>query len=162
GLAQFLDRLPQLCLLLSFRALVRINCLAVERVAGHATRAAFRRMTARRVVLPLRTAFLAGAIRPEIIHTPPRRRCIVRFLVAPDQRSGPKIRVARQKQGSLLVILVPQEEIGKRQIALIAHAADARVALSADLTLLVEREIRKPVNDAVLRIVMPVGLALGL
>src|SRR5262252_7164499 len=115
-------------------------------MAGHATGARLPSVRAAHVVLPLRATLLAAAIGPEVVEalTNCRARRIAgcrsrRDDVTPNPGALRKVGIPRQE---VLVIEYVREGQNRQGLA-----AQPRVALSANLILLIEREASQPVND---------------
>src|SRR2546428_7022507 len=115
-------------------------------MARHATGARLPRVRAAHMVLPLRAALLAAAIGPEVVEalTNCRAGRIARCRgrrkdVTPKSRSLRKVGITRQE---VLVIEDVREGQNRHRFA-----AQPRVALSANLILLIEGEVSQAVND---------------
>src|SRR5262245_41407353 len=115
-------------------------------MARHATGARLPSVRATHVILPLRAALLAATIRPEVVEalTNCRARRIAgcggrRDDVTPNPRALRKVGVPRQE---VLVIEDVREGQNRHRFA-----AQPRVALSANLILLIEGEVSQAVND---------------
>src|SRR5215510_3046256 len=115
-------------------------------MARHAAGARLPSVRAAHVVLPLRAALFAATIRPEVVEalTDCRARRIAgcggrRDDVTPNPGALRKVGVTRQE---VLVIEYVREGQNRHRFA-----AEPRVALSANLILLIEGEVSQAVND---------------
>ncbi len=115
-------------------------------MAGHATGARLPSVRAAHVVLPLRATLLAAAIGPEVVEALTNRRAgriagcrSRRKNVTPNPCALSKVGVTRQE---VLVIEYVREGQNRQGLA-----AQPRVALSANLILLIEGEVPQAVND---------------
>src|SRR5215472_2772113 len=115
-------------------------------MAGHATGARFPSVRPAHVILPLRAALLAAAIGPEVVEalTNCRAGRIAgcrgqRDDVTPNLGALRKVGVTRQE---VLVIEYVREGQNRQGLA-----AQPRMALSANLILLLEGEVSQAVND---------------
>src|SRR5262245_48331528 len=115
-------------------------------MAGHATGARFPSVRPAHVILPLRAALLAAAIGPEVVEalTNCRAGRIAgcrgqRDDVTPNLGAVRKVGVTRQE---VLVIEYVREGQNRQGLA-----TQPRVALSANLILLIEGEVSQAVND---------------
>src|SRR5262249_2377577 len=126
-------------------------------MAGHATGARLPCVRPAHMVLPLRSTLLAAAIRPEVVKALTDRRAgrIVGCRrwwddVAPHPGALRKAGVTRQE---VLVIEYVREGQNRQGLA-----SQPRVALSANLILLIEGEVSQTVNDEQL---IAIGIELG-
>src|SRR5215831_4280792 len=125
----------------------------MEGVAGHAARAFLDGVRASHMILPLRPAFLAASVRPEIvIALAGGGRCRVRIDETPDQRSLGQVEIARQKQLAI-------ERVGKTE-DILGLTAKARMALAAHLILLIKRQVLQAMHDQS-RVVFRIKLGAG-
>src|SRR2546429_7815937 len=118
----------------------------MERMARHATGAGLRCVRAAHVILPLRTALLAATIGPEVVEALTNCRagriagCSGRRKdVTPKPRPLRKVGIARHEVLVLEYVREGQNRLGS--------APQPRVALAANLILLIERKVSQPVND---------------
>lgn len=126
-------------------------------MAGHATGARLPCVRPAHMVLPLRATLLAAAIGPEVVEALTNRRArriagCRRWWddVTPNPGALRKAGVTRQE---VLVIEYVREGQNRQRLA-----AQPRVALSANLILLIEGEVSQPVNDEQL---IAIGIELG-
>src|SRR5215831_9547213 len=126
-------------------------------MAGHATGARLPSVRPAHVILPLRAALLAAAIGPEVVEalTNCRAGRIARCRgrrddVTPNLGALRKVGVTRQE-----VLMIEYVREGQNSQGL---AAQPRVALAANLILLIKREVSQPVNDEQL---IAIGIELG-
>ena len=129
----------------------------MERMARHATGAGLRCVRAAHVILPLRTALLAATIGPEVVEALTNCRagriagCSGRRKdVTPEPRPFGKVGISGQE---VLVVEYVREGQNRQ-----GFAAQPRVALAANLILLIEREVSQPVNDEQL---IAIGICIG-
>src|SRR6516162_11759435 len=126
-------------------------------MAGHATGARLPCVRAAHMVLPLRATLLAATIGPEVVEalTNCRAGRIARCGgwrddVTPNLGTLREVGVTRQE-----VLVIEYVREGQNRHGL---AAQSRVALAANLILLIEREVSQPVNDEQL---IAIGIELG-
>src|SRR5262245_40819246 len=118
----------------------------MERVAGQAAGARLRAVRAVHVILPLCTALFPATIGPEIVKALAKRGArwigehrARRNDVAPDARAFRQVGAAGQEV--LMIHYVRKSQNG------LCSAAQPRMALAADLILLIEGQVLQTVNN---------------